>query len=79
MSNLIACVIVLKLHRMLQELAFKSELEKSKLAARAAPGQDLQDIKRDLENTYAEQFKQLREMVRSSCPCMAVSSCFDSL
>lgn len=53
---------------MLQELAFKSEQEKIKLAARAAPGQDLQEIKRDLENTYAEQFKQLREMVRSSCP-----------
>lgn len=46
-----------------QELAFKSEQEKIKLAARAAPGQDLQEIKRDLENTYAEQFKQLREMV----------------
>ncbi|KAG0628226.1 hypothetical protein M758_1G010700 [Ceratodon purpureus] len=46
-----------------QELAFKSEQEKKKLAARAAPGQNLQDIKRDLENTYAEQFKQLREMV----------------
>lgn len=46
-----------------QELAFKSEQEKSKLAARTAPGQDLQEIKRDLENTYAEQFKQLREMV----------------
>jgi len=51
---------------MLQELAFKSEQEKSKLAAR---GQDLQEIKRDLENTYAEQFKQLREMVRSCCFC----------
>jgi len=40
-----------------QDIAFKSE---QKAAAR---GLDLQDIKRDLENTYAEQFKQLREMV----------------
>lgn len=54
-----------------QEIAFKTEQGKSKLAARdarASYGQDLQDIKRDLENKYEEQVKQLREMVRS-CYC----------
>lgn len=51
-----------------QEIAFKTEQGKSKLAARdarASYGQDLQDIKRDLENKYEEQVKQLREMVES--------------
>jgi GTPase Era involved in 16S rRNA processing len=46
-----------------QDLAFKSEQEKAKLVARGGRGHELQEIKRELELAYKEQFKQLTAMV----------------
>ena len=63
-SSILCKSTCLNLLMVLQDLAFKSEQEKAKLVSRGGRGHELQEIKRELELAYKEQFKQLTAMVR---------------